>query len=164
MKKNLIFFDLDKTLITIDSSYFFITSNYKNPFFFYAILRKLRLISKLFFYKKLTIFCEKKLVDKSLDIFVEAIYEHKNDEILELAKSYSRESNLVVVVSSSPHIYVSKIAEKFGLIGFGSYFNKGNFVHLQGKQKLDFLLKKFPKKEYIYKLGVSDNISDNNFW
>ena len=118
---------------------------------------------KFTFYKKLTNFCEKKLVDKSLDIFVEAIYEHKNDELLELAKNYSRESNIVVVVSSSPHIYVSKVAEKFGLIGFGSYFNNENFIHLQGNKKLDFLRKKFSQEEYIYKLGVSDNISDYNF-
>ena len=126
MKKNLIFFDLDKTLIKIDSSYFFIMSYYKNPFFFYAILRKIRLISKFTFYKKLTNFCEKKLVDKSLDIFVEAIYEHKNDELLELAKNYSRESNIVVVVSSSPHIYVSKVAEKFEAFAHDEY-NKTEF-------------------------------------
>ena len=70
----------------------------------------------------------------------------------------------IVIISSSPHNYVSNLSSKFGFEGFGSHFTEeGNFLHLQSMKKYEFLKVNFPSKQYRYKLGISDNASDEAF-
>ena len=63
-KQNLVFFDLDNTLLNIDSSYVFIRKYYNSYILFYSFLRKFRIINKSTFYSKITKHCEMVLVNE----------------------------------------------------------------------------------------------------
>jgi len=162
-KQNLAFFDLDKTLITLDSSYVFAKKYYTISLLFFALLRKLRFISKKNFYLRLTRHCDL-INNEELDSFTNELIKYKNNQIFELALEKKSNSLLVVVISSSPHRYVSHLSRKFGFVGFGSYFDGNNqFNHLEGEKKFDTIKEKYPPDKYVYKLGVSDNLSDLTF-
>ena len=163
-KQNLVFFDLDNTLLNIDSSYVFIRKYYNAYILFYSFLRKFRIIDKSIYYSKITKHCETVLVNDKLDIFVTELQKNTNDKILELALKEKSTFASVIIVSSSPHIYVSFFAKKLGFEGFGSYYDKNkNFIHLDGEKKYHLISDLFPNDKFFYKLGVSDNLSDLSF-
>ena len=163
-KQDLAFFDLDKTLLTLDSSYVFAKKYYTPYLLFFSLLRKIRFISKTNFYLRLTKHCDSILNNEELNSFTNDLINYKNNEIFDLALEQKSNLSLVVVISSSPHRYVSDLSRKFGFIGFGSYFDENNnFNHLEGVKKFDKIKEKYPPDKYIYRLGVSDNLSDNSF-
>ena len=69
-KQNLVFFDLDNTILNLDSSYVFIRKYYNPHILLLSVLRKFRIIEKSTFYSEITRHCDKTLVNEKLDLFV----------------------------------------------------------------------------------------------
>ena len=161
MKTNFLFLDLDKTLLTKDSSLLFIKKHYNMSILYNSVLRKLRFHTKKYFYSQLTLQCKQILSSEKLDIFVKDLKAFLNKEIFEFAKSKKSEGYQVVVVTSSPNYYVEPLVNSIGFENISSHYDdNGNFIFLHDIEKYNQISFRYPASDYNYDIGISDNDSD----
>lgn len=163
-KQAIIVVDLDKTLISVDSLRYLILQNIFYPkVLFYTVLRKLRLINRFFFVKSVFHFIYKKKDTTYFNTFINEIMQKINKPVFDKVINMADNKTNVILLSASPHYYVSKIAERVDWKGYGSTFESSNNTldnYLYGENKLQFLLKAFPSEKYFYKYAISDSKSD----
>lgn len=156
--KRLAVIDLDKTLLRIDSSRYFLVRYAFSSLVFLGTLRKLNIISREFLAKSIV-----KRVDALPETviyeFVHSLVKFLNMIILEEINRLKNSGTEVIILSGSADKYVSLLGKQIGIQGFGSKFDEhGGFLYLYGKEKADFLQKNFKSHKYYY--TISDSISD----
>ncbi len=163
--KNLIVVDLDNTLIPFDSfkKYIFLWCKYypiKVPFI--ALLRKLRLINKYEFKKRILSLVSQhtKYNDINKKIAAEVL-NHINTGLLEKIKSRNEVDKIFLLLSASPNDYVKIVAQQLCWEGKGSYFNSsGTLIHMYGRQKLTYVENTFSSEEINFCYAIADAVSD----
>lgn len=98
--------------------------------------------------------------DQNIDFFIEELLGYKDHIVIMKVNNEINIGDVIVLLSASFDIYVSKIASTFGWIGFGSKFENNKFFHMYGSNKSEFLLKEYPVVKYKYKFAISDSKSD----
>lgn len=165
--KNLIVIDLDKTLIPFDSfkKYLFGWVRHfplKIPLL--LLERKLRITKQYQFKTKIlnTVSTHPKFSILNREI-AEFIIDNLSNEILNRVKEKSNEHSELLLLSASPNIYISLVGDYLGWNAKGSFFNsKGEFIHLYGSNKVEYVKRNFPKSDYSYYYAISDSDSDND--
>jgi len=159
--KSLNVVDLDKTLIAIDSFRYLVFKEIDFPLLILIILRALKIISRYKFAQEASEKLKKVLSnEKEIEELVRYLISKINNEVLEKVRCRSTGDAVTVIVSASPEEYVKKIANRFGFLGMGSYWEGGRYFHCYGPNKIEYLEKKFPKKDYIYNFVISDSKED----
>lgn len=160
-KKNIIVVDLDGTLIPFDSFRLLVLMNILDiRVLFLLFIRIIRIINNSKFKQNIV----KILIDKRWDVknankFFDKINKHIDVSILKKVQSLCETNDIIILCSASPDIYVSKIAQRLGWIGYGS-FGSESPIHLYGINKKNFIISKYPTEKYNYKYSISDNESD----
>ncbi len=157
--------DFDKTLIPFDSFRAFVLKEirrFRLSFLLISVLRFIRIINAGT-YKRLII----NIVLKSsfdsfrLESFCDDLFGNIDSHVSDIIKEKTDNNTINILCSASPDFYISAIASKLGWKGYGSHINDdGQFLHLYGSNKKEFILKYFPKSEYNYKFSISDSKSD----
>lgn len=166
MKRKINVIDLDNTLIPFDSFRRLVLqqiSKFNIGIAFIAILRLIRVISGSEFKKRIIIIIEYHNKSKIYKQFSDFIIQSINKSLLEKLRKITEEKySINILCSASPNGYVRLVAEKLGWIGCGSYlYNDNNdFYHMHGKNKKEFIKRKFPEDRYLYNYAISDNESD----
>lgn len=160
--KKLNVIDFDNTLIPFDSFRFYVKKGIKKLsvlFILYTIARIFRLIDNETFKQKIIkLNPYNKAEINSFQIY---IINSIDQVILDKVKIHTSENTVNVICSASPDFYISEIAKKLNMIGYGSFFNsKKEFFHMYGQKKVEFIKKKYPLDEYEYNYAISDSKSD----
>lgn len=155
--------DLDKTLIPYDSFRYYVVEKIKSgsiKILILSLLRKLKLLSSSEFKRRVVINTDLLNNSKDIDSILSNIISSIDKQVLDIVRKNSDKDTINVLCSASPDVYVKKVAEKFGWVGFGSFFNKEEFYHMWGDNKVKFIKEKYPSSEYIYNFSISDNEND----
>lgn len=155
--------DLDKTLIPYDSFRYYVVEKIKSgniKILIFSVLRKLRLLSLSEFKRRVVLQTNFFNNSKDIDKISSNILNSINSEVIDIVKDNTDKDTINVLCSASPDIYVKKVAEQFGWVGFGSFFNKEEFYHMWGENKLRFIESNYPSNKYIYNFAISDSESD----
>ena len=156
--------DLDKTLIPYDTFRKLVIGKVLKGDFkliFYTILKIFNLIN-LRFYKKISIrHIMKKYSISDINFFSNQVAKDIDSKVMDIISKHTNIDTTNIILSASPDFYVKKIALSLGWVGQGSYFlDNGDFVHLHGNQKINWILKNYDKKKYEYNFSISDSKSD----
>jgi HAD superfamily phosphoserine phosphatase-like hydrolase len=160
---NLIVFDLDKTLLSIDSFSLLARENFNKSIFFIAGMRKLKLLNRHQCAKSLHRYLLPVLQNQTIiqDFAERLVRTHLNEKVRKRLKTeLAAPGNETIIISASPHEYVSIVGENLGCRAFGSKFFEDKYLHLYGAKKVDFVKNEFPQNAFRYKYAVSDSESD----
>lgn len=155
--------DLDKTLIPYDTFRKFILYRivrFDLYLIYYTILRLFRIISLNNYKKKITLYLIGLFCDQKIDLFVTLLLKDVDHRVLDIIKNETDKNTLNILLSASPDIYVKKIANNFGWVGQGSFFDNNNFNHIFGLEKINWLLNNYNLNDYKYNFAISDSKSD----
>ena len=155
--------DLDKTLIPYDSFRSYVVEKIKSgniKVLLFSLLRKLRLLSASEFKRKVILQTSLLINNKDIEHISLKILNSINSEVYDIIIENTDNETINILCSASPDVYVKKVAEHFGWIGLGSFFNDKKFYHMWGKNKIKFIKEKYPSNEYIYNFAISDSQSD----
>jgi len=157
--------DLDKTLLVVDSFDLLLSFQLKKRTVKVAllrILRKFRLISLAQLKELSGKYIYDNLTEEEKISFTMSLNNYINKRILDKINTEYGKSCRIIIISASLNEYVKPFAESIGWEGFGSSKDNstGQFIHLHGKGKSDFLLKYFPPDIYNYQYSISDSQSD----
>lgn len=155
--KKLAVIDLDKTLLTIDSAFYFLLKYKQWGLLLYGAFRKLRLVPREKFTEVLTRKAEM-LLKQNVKEFVKFLNTRVNQVISKEINMLKEKGVEVIIVSGAPDVYVREFGKLYGINAFGSNFKNGYFEYLYGQNKLNFVKENFPDYEYFY--TVSDSESD----
>ncbi len=161
-KKNLIVVDLDGTLIPFDSFRLLVLMNIFDIRITFLLLFRVIRILNIWKFKKwiVKILIMKQWDKKKANKFVDKIISRIDVNILKKIQAVCESNNdIIILCSASPDIYVTKIANRLGWTGYGS-FGSENPIHLYGLNKKKFIMNKYPIEKYNYKYSISDNESD----
>jgi len=163
-KQQLAIFDLDSTLIMGDSFRSLILKKMmlRPQLILFLSLRLLRLIDRKSFAQKSHNALAPLLAKQSfLDSFLVSLESRVNQEVLADAQDRKKNGQKVILISASPHEYVSLFARKLGFDeGHGSNWRNDNYQHLYARGKLDFANENFSQKSYKWSYAISDSLSD----
>lgn len=158
--KKLFVIDFDRTLLKTNSILLLITKLKIPSLYIYAGLRKLRVISKKDFAYKVTLIVLKYKKEHGVKKIVNILFDFVNSDVLNHIRENQDSNSKVIIISTSPHDYITCIAEKLGFQGFGSSIEGSRFHYLYGKNKIELLKNEFPEDKYEYYYAISDHISD----
>ncbi len=154
--------DFDKTLIPFDSFRVYVKKGIKKlnvKVIFYTVIRIFKIITNETFKKK--IIKLDVLNTPELKSFEDFLLNSINLKILDKIKQQTTDNTINILCSASPNFYISNIASKLNMIGYGSRFiNENDFIHMYGNNKIKFILDHYPKEKYHYNFAVSDSSSD----
>jgi len=161
---SLFVFDFDKTLIPFDSfrRYVFHWLKYKPlAIIKFLVFRKLRIYDGAKFKRKIirSIFKHPKF-ESINQKFVESLIPHVNFKIISNQIENESKTKIILILSASPDIYISEVANAIELVGKGSHFVNNQFFHLYGTGKIEYLKRYYPKERYRYVYSISDSKSD----
>jgi len=154
-------FDLDKTLIKIDSLQFLVTRQLFWRTLPLMALRALGIHGRESFAAAVTLRCEKLMTSETqLEAFLQRIRCEIDPAVGAMLVEHRKQGE-VVIASASPEVYVSRFAKSMGAIGIGSHFDQqGNFFHCYGDNKVAYLTRRFPKSDFLWNFAISDSESD----
>lgn len=155
--------DLDNTLIPFDSFRRLILQEIRSlntSVILFSLLRFARIIGRKYFTAKIIRNIGYTVEEVTLNGFIQKIITSIDNNILEIVDIHTDENTINVICSASPNIYVSRVAEQLGWIGFGSHFNEKEFIYLYGVNKLRFIKEKFSTQKNFYNFAISDSESD----
>jgi phosphoserine phosphatase len=168
MKTPLVVVDFDKTIIPFDSfrRYLFIWLRY-HPFklIYYITLRKLRLVSNFWFKKRVLKLIQIDSRQRTIDLnYVKYLIPRRDVNLLHECRKIAGSNGRILILSASPHSYISLVGDSLNMMAQGSYFDSSDkFIHLYGPGKVEHLQNNYPKSEYDYCYAVSDSLSDFEF-
>lgn len=156
--------DLDKTLLKIDSLRYMLLWRLSIKMLWPIVLRLLKLTSKAQFCAAVvdrieTVYFRN---DKELEAFLASIIQYIDQSVLKFVEDNTDESTMNIILSASPDYYVAKLASSLNMIGHGSKYKDGKFLHCYAENKVDFLLSQYPETEFIYNMSISDSFTDIN--
>lgn len=157
--------DLDKTLIPFDSFHNYVLEKIKSgnsKVLIFSVMRKLRLLSASEFKKRVVLETDLFNNSKDIKIIIYNILGSINRQTLDMIRGNSDKDTINVLCSASPEVYVKKVAEYFGWVGFGSFFYGKKFYHMWGENKIRYIKEKYPLSEYVYNFAISDSESDRD--
>ena len=165
MKKKINVIDLDKTLIPYDSFRLLIKNELYNLDFYVlrlSLFRVLRIILPDKFKHKIVNHLSIKYDDVFFKNYVDRIFIDIDQEVMTLIEKEIDDNTINVLLSASPHLFVTYFIQKLEWVGSGSYIdNEGKFIHLYGQEKVNWLLDTYKKDSFIYNFAISDSPSDN---
>lgn len=168
MKTPLVVVDFDKTIIPFDSfrRYLFIWLRY-HPFelFYYISLRKIRLVSNFWFKKRVLKLIKIDSRRRTIDLnYTKYLISRIDANLLHECVKIAGSTGRILILSASPHSYISLVGNSLKMMAQGSYFDSSDkFMHLYGPGKVEHLLNNYPKSDYDYCFAVSDSPSDFEF-
>lgn len=157
--------DLDNTLLEVDSFSLLLSTQFKKKTFrvgFLRILRKLRILSLAKFKEYIGKYIYDNLLEEEKKSFIESLSNHVNQELLNTINVKYKNICRIIILSASLDQYVKPFAHEYGWEGFGSYIDgtSGQFIHLHGDGKINFLNRFFPRDTFLYVYAISDSQSD----
>ena len=163
-RQRLAVFDLDHTLIRVDSFRTLLAKNLANhPMVILDLItRALGFCTREVFaervHRRLELFLTN---EEAVEKFVAHLALHVDHVVKnELEKRLSVDEQ-VILLSASPNEYVQQFALQMGFAaGYGSGWRAGAYEHLYGDKKLEFVRKKFPQDQYSWSFAISDSASD----
>lgn len=165
MKKKINVIDLDKTLIPYDSFRLLVKKElFKFDLYVIrlTIARVFRLILAHEFKFKLVNYFRTKHKDEFFKKFVDVIYKDVNPEVIKLVEKEADNNTINILLSASPNLFVKYFIQKLGWVGSGSYIdNDRKFVHLYGREKVNWLLRTYKSDNFNYNFAISDSSSDD---
>lgn len=152
-------YDFDKTLVPYDSfRRYLIHLLWLRPVRIgvLLLLRKLRLISSWKLKARVTMMVEcSESLSKDAKSFALDIVRDINDERITV-----NGVGKVLVITASPKVYMTYVAEEMGWDMVCSEMRCGEYVEMCGKKKKEALAERYPKLEYEYMFAASDSESD----
>lgn len=164
IKKNINIIDLDKTLIPYDSFRVLVKKDLSKFDLFvvwFTFLRVFRLISMKKYKKHLIKYLQKKHKTEYFKRFAEKLNNDIDKDVLNLIYKETDDKTINILLSASPNFFVKHLIEKLNWKGKGSYFDEEeNFIHLYGKEKINWFQNNYSNKIYNYNFAISDSDSD----
>jgi phosphatidylglycerophosphatase C len=163
--RKLCVFDLDGTLIPHDSFSRLVRENMTSrpSLLVAALARRAGILSRAGFAE----FAHQKLADK-LDpavneVLVADILSAVMPERRARIEEWRGKGALLVLLSASPHEYVSAVGSALGFeASFGSRMQDGRYLHLHGSAKRKFIDARFPPDEWLRCYAIADSDSDSD--
>jgi phosphoserine phosphatase len=125
------------------------------------LLRKLRIIdSEKFKYKIILEIYRHPKFERINQKFIKSLIPYINTKIIKKYADNDSNNKLILILSASPDMYISDVANAMDYTGKGSYAVNNQFIHLFGPGKINFLNKYYPKEKYRYVYSISDSKSD----
>lgn len=165
--KKLNVIDLDGTLIPFDSfalyyKIFLKRVRYTPELFTAGLLRKGRLISRAGFARwVLNATSNDPDIEEVYKKIIQRMHASINVKVMDSIRAQIADDTVTIICSASPDAYVKRFARELGWEGQGSYFDQeGNFRHLYGVGKINYLHETYPPGQYHYHFSISDSESD----
>lgn len=165
-KKKIAVFDLDGTLLKGDSLRALALQQIPTcPSIIYAVIKRkflnksrAEMAENLHHAMKKVFTCPEKL-----NKIVNRLADKISLERFAVVQNWERQGAKTVLLSASPHDYVSPLAKRISMnYGFGSQWSNNFYNHLFASAKLAFLESRFPKNNWEWAFAMSDSTSDNN--
>jgi phosphoserine phosphatase len=158
-KKHLICVDFDRTLLTTDSGQEYLKLFATKRLRFFAALRILRLISKSNF-RNLILEDLKRcrnLRPTTYTDFINHLTGFVNFGLLQFLSNFESSRHLIVINSASEEVLV----EDFGrVLGFTEFIGSTSQNQNYGMKKIHNMIDRYPRSDFTYCTGVSDNLED----
>lgn len=162
--KKLVVFDLDLTLLSIDSTrYLYQNLTFRHPVLIaLAVARRLGVLSRQDFAERAHKAAIPQLKDAQFvsDHIDECLRNVVHEQQLK-ASAYRAGGAFALLLSSAPCEYVSLLAGFLGFdCGVGSHWISNEYVHMFGKNKIIFIEKNYPQATWSRSYAISDSDSD----
>lgn len=161
--KDLAVFDLDGTLLTLDSFALLVRRRWRDPALLWiSARRKLGLLDRAGFAERAHRICARELTNGAamrawLDTLQGFIDPAVAGKLAELRDGGAH----LVLLSSSPDEYVAPFARMAGFDeGIGSHWNDGAYRHLRGAVKLLLIAERYPQDRWRWAFAAGDDPSD----
>ena len=166
MKQQINVIDLDKTLIPYDTFRLLVKQKIVD-FDLYiiklTILRVFRFLSSEKYKNRIIWYFDLRYNDEYFINFTNRILRDIDNKVLELIKNETENGTINILLSASPDFFVKHVIFKLGWVGKGSYFEEnGNFIHIYGKNKINWLLTHYSSINFVYNFAISDSSSDDD--
>lgn len=162
--KKIAVFDLDGTLLSTDSFRLLVMSNLlSSPALLgWACARATRIVGRKKFVEAAHRALRPALSKPAYrEKFIQSLHAFVQPKILDQAQQFQSEDVTTVLLSASPHDYVSELGKALGFQhAFGSNWADGRYVHLYGEEKVRFLEQTLPKHQWIWHYSAADSESD----
>ncbi len=157
--------DLDKTLIPYDSFRVLIKKELVKLdlyILFITLIRVARLSSTKNYKTKIIKYLENKYESEYFKEYANTIYRDIDEKVLEIIKLETKENTINILLSASPNLFVRYLIAKLNFKGTGSFFNdRGDFVHMFGIIKVDWINTNYSTEKYDYNFAISDSATDD---
>lgn len=158
--------DLDKTLIPYDSFRDLSIIEIKKwniRIILLTLLRISRFISLEVYKKNVFKIFVRKYDDRYFFNFAKKLYKDIDPRVLRIINELKKDDSINILLSASPDFYVKHLLNELKWVGSGSYFDKsGNFIHLYGRQKIEWLMENYDSSHCKYHFAISDSVTDND--
>jgi hypothetical protein len=155
--------DLDCTLLPYDSFRKLVKIELRKLNLYIWIISILRILKVIqgYRYKQLLVLYWENKYDKSFFYnYAKLIYKDLDKNILNIVSSKTDSNTKNILISASPELYVKELIVLLGWEGRGSYYKNKKFINLYSKEKINWLIKNYPKNEVEYNFAISDSQSD----
>ena len=162
--KTIAVIDLDGTLLTTDSFRLYLLRHMTPGLAFWSAVRTVGVISGNTFcemaHRRLSGCLEdEKTLARDLDFLERQV----NVGLLAFIKKRLSRTE-VLIVSASPHEYVSALAGRLGFTGYGSRWVDGVYFHCRGMNKLALIEKEYPSASHEYFLSLNDSREEHRLF
>ncbi len=161
MSQPLAVFDLDRTLIRIDSFRLLVRRHLDVQLALLALRRGLGLLSGDAFALRVMLRLAPHLDDApAMARYAAEMLDHLDPAVLALAREKQEGGHHVLVLSASPEAYVAPLAARLGFPGIGTRLRDGAITRCHGAGKGDVLRATFPRDCWDWAFAISDSPSD----
>jgi len=165
IRKSINVIDLDKTLIPYDSFRQLIKNElikFSIGLTYISLMRVLRLISMHSYKERVMTYFDKKYSSQFFKDFASKLFLDIDEKVLRIISKETGPSTINILISASPNSFVKYLILELNWKGMGSYFdNENNFMHLYGKNKINWLEFNYSRSDYDYNFAISDSDSDD---
>jgi HAD superfamily phosphoserine phosphatase-like hydrolase len=161
VRESLAVFDLDRTLIRVDSFRLLVQRRLDLKLGVLTMRRALGLLPGDDFALRVMHRLAPHLADTAaMAAYAEEMLQHLDPAVLALARDKRSAGHHVLVLSASPEAYVAPLAARLGFPGIGTRLEGDRITRCYGPGKGEVLRAAFPRQRWDWAFAISDSPTD----